>query len=323
MIVTDRVYGKIVIKEKVIKELVASMPMQRLAKISQDGAAHFIQPVRNVNRLEHSIGVWYLSYLYRRPIEEQVASLLHDVPHTAFSHVIDFVVRDEKHEFHERFTEKIIRESEIPDILNRHKISLDKVLHKEGFDLLDNDLPDISFDRWDYFMRDGVTVGFMPEVLIKEYLAHIKVYKNTFYFTDIRLASCFAILFVNFSRLIWLDPTSHGAFFLVAESLKRGLEKGIITQEDFFSYDAAVMAKLKKSKDKKIKEILKHLKPGLEFVYADEKSADFYGPNKPRFVNPWVMQKGELHRLDTLVPSLSYYFEEFASKYKNIGVIQD
>jgi len=202
VIVQDRIYGKLKIKEKVLEEIILSGLLQRLKKISQDGAPHFIQPIRNVNRFEHSIGVWYLSYKFKRPIEEQIACLLHDTPHTAFSHVIDFVVGDENHEFHEKFTEEIIFNSEVPDILKKHGLDLKKVLQKKKFKLLENNLPDISFDRWDYFMRDGFAMNFLPKFLINEFLRNIYLNNNRLYFKDIKIASIFAILFMSFSRLI-------------------------------------------------------------------------------------------------------------------------
>jgi uncharacterized protein len=80
MIINDRIYGRLSVEEPVIAALVNSAPMQRLKKISQDGAPHFIQPVRDVNRFEHSVGTWYLSHRYRRPIAAQIGALLHDVP---------------------------------------------------------------------------------------------------------------------------------------------------------------------------------------------------------------------------------------------------
>ena len=101
-----------------------SYPVQRLKRISQDGAAHYIQPQRDITRFEHSVGVWYLSQRYGCPIEEQIAALLHDTPHTAFSHVIDFVVQDPHHDFHDRFTRKIILKSEIPQILTEHNVDI-------------------------------------------------------------------------------------------------------------------------------------------------------------------------------------------------------
>ena len=322
MQISDRIYGEIEVKEPVIIELIKSQPLERLKKINQDGAPHFIHPIRTVTRFEHSIGAWYLSNRFHRPIEEQIASLLHDVPHTAFSHVTDFVMHDEKHEYHDRFTKKIILESEIPSILKKHNIDIQKVLHKEAYYLLDNDLPDISVDRWDYFMRDGHTSRLISQQTIDLFLSEMKEKNERFYFTDIRIASEFAILFMNFSRLLWLDPTSHGSFFLIAEAMKEGLREKIITTDDFFETDEYMMKKLRKLKNKKIQGYLNRLKPGKEFVYASKLDAEFYGPNKPRSVDPWVLKDGELVKTSDLVAGLKYYMEQFKEQYKNIGVKQ-
>jgi uncharacterized protein len=322
VIIKDRIYGTIKTKDKVIEELILSKPLQRLKNISQDGAPHFIQPIRNVNRYEHSIGVWYLSFRYKRPIEEQIACLLHDVPHTAFSHVIDLVVKDKNHEYHEKFAKKIIINSEIPKILKKHNINIRKILKKEEYELLENNLPDISFDRWDYFMRDGFTLQFLPIELINVFLENIHLKNNKLYFKDIRLASVFAILFMNFSRLIWLDPTSHGSFNLISEALKIALEKKIITEEDFFTNDKVLLGKLKNANNSEINKLLNRLRPGKEFIYAPRNKAEFFGPNKPRYVNPLIINEGKLVRLSDSVPSMEHYFEEFTKRYKNIGVIQ-
>lgn len=322
MIITDRVYGKIEVKNKIIEDLILSKPLQRLKKISQDGASHFIQPLRKVNRFEHSIGVWYLSYIFERPIEEQIACLLHDVPHTAFSHVIDFVFPNERHDFHEKFTEKIIMNSEIPSILGKHNIELIKVLDTNRFQLLENDLPDISFDRWDYFMRDGLMMNFLPKVLINEFVNNIFLKNNKLYFKDIKLASTYAILFASFSRLIWLDPTSHGSYFLLSSVLKMAISKNIISEDDFFTDDIYLISKIEKSNDKDIKKLLDKLKPNHEFIYSNEDDSDFIGPNKPRSVDPWVDDGSKLVKLSSKVYSLGYYFEEFKERYKNIGVKQ-
>ncbi len=322
MIIKDRIYGKIKVKEKVIQELILSNPVQRLKKISQDGAPHFIQPIRDVNRFEHSVGVWYLSYLFKRPIEEQIACLLHDVPHTAFSHVIDFVFLSEAHDFHEKFTEKIILKSDIPKILIKHKISLEKVLDLEKFPLLENNLPDISFDRWDYFMRDGYMMNYLPKVLVNEFIKNIHLDKQNLYFKDIRLASTYTILFSSFSRLIWLDPTSHGSFFLISKALKIALENKYITEADFFTDDIQLMNKLKSTKNVAINKLLNRLEINKEFVYSDKESAEFFGPNKPRCVDPLVKVKDNLKRLSSIVPNIGYFLDEFKLKYKNLGVIQ-
>ncbi|MBI2620748.1 HD domain-containing protein [candidate division WWE3 bacterium] len=322
MVIKDRLYGEIQIGEPVVIDLINSKPMQRLKKISQDGAPHYIQPIRNVNRFEHSIGVWYLSHLHRRPIEEQIAALLHDTPHTAFSHVIDVVVEDENHEFHDKFTEKIITSSEVPEILEKHSIKLNDILNTHKFTLLENELPDLSFDRWDYFMRDGTALGFLPQTLVNEFIKHVKSGRSTLYFTDKALAATFAILFMNFSRLIWLDPTSHGSFYLMAEAIKLALERKIITEDDYFSDDETLMKKLRDAGVREINGYLNRLRPGREFEYVDKKDAEFYGPNKPRYVDPLVEIDGKFERTSKLVPNLGNYFEEFSGRYKILGVRQ-
>ncbi|MCA9391634.1 HD domain-containing protein [candidate division WWE3 bacterium] len=323
MEIQDRVYKTIIVDEPVIAEVIESAPMQRLKKISQDGPPHLIQPQRNVNRFEHSVGVWYLSKLFNRPIEEQLACLIHDVPHTAFSHVIDFVVEDERHEYHERFTEKIIKESEVPEILKRQGVDLDVVLEKHRYPLLENDLPDISFDRWDYFMRDGFMFGLLPQLFVDEFISGVKERDGRLYFPDMRLASSFAILFMSFSRLIWLDPTSHGAFLLFAKALKRALELGVISEDDFFTDDETVMQKLQSTNDDEIRTLLEKLSPGKEFSYASESESDYYSSNKPRFVDPLVEVEGELVRLSDKITNFKEYFSEFATNYKMIGVKQN
>lgn len=322
MKIPDRIYGEITITNPLIEELILSKPFQRLKGISQDGAPHFIQPVRDVTRFEHCIGTWYLSQKFHRTIEEQIASLLHDIPHTAFSHVIDFVMHDKKHEYHDKFTKQIIINSEIPDILKMHDISLEKVLAKECFPLLNNDLPDISVDRWDYFMRDAFTIGLLPKETITLFLENIHEQDEKFYFSEKRIAGMFAILFMNSSRLIWLDPTSHGSFFLISEAIKIALEKHFITQEDFFMEDAQVLQKLQATNDEHIISLLNRLQPGREFNYAEKDQAEFYGPNKPRYVDPWVLADGQLVHASAVIPNLTEYFAQFVATHTNLGVRQ-
>lgn len=322
MKIVDRIYGDINIENKVIIDLINSDAFQRLKNISQDGATHYIQPIRDLNRFEHSIGVWYLSTLFHRPIEEQIACLLHDISHTAFSHVIDFVFQDDKYEFADRKLNEIIYKSSIPKILKNHNINIEKVLDKSNYHLLENSLPDISVDRWDYFMRDGFALGFLPKVLITTFMSEVFEQDNMFYFKDIRIASTFSILFANCSRLIWLDPTSHAAYFLLSKAIKLGIDTEIITESDFFTDDTTLMNKLNNSPNKEIQGLLSRLIPGNEFVYEEKESAEFYGGNKPRTVDPFVETDDKFKRISELVPNLKYFFEEFHSKYKYFGVRQ-
>jgi len=105
MQIHDRVYGEVQIDNPVLIELMHSAPLQRLKRINQAGVAQYVLPRKNITRYEHCVGVMILLKRLGASLEEQIAGLLHDVPHTAFSHVIDFVFASERHDYHENFLE--------------------------------------------------------------------------------------------------------------------------------------------------------------------------------------------------------------------------
>jgi HD superfamily phosphohydrolase len=321
MKIKDRAYGDIIVDEPVIIELINSPIMQRLKGINQGGAPVFLDPKRDVNRFEHSVGVWYLLKRYGAKLEEQIAGLLHDTPHTAFSHVIDFVYPNADHTFHEKFTEKVILTSSVPEILRKYGIEVNQILNKENFALLDAELPDLSADRIDYFLRDTRVHQLFPDRMVGEFMEGIFVRGQKFYFKDKSLASLYAILFLNAGRLLWLDPDSHGSFFLLAEALRRAIEMGEITEEDFFKTDKEVFEILTRVDDPIVKKYVSRLVPGTRFKYTEESKAEFVGPNKPRVVDPWVETGAELYRLSELEPRFREMFEHFKKTYKVLGVV--
>ncbi|MFB6294564.1 MAG: HD domain-containing protein, partial [Candidatus Nanohaloarchaea archaeon] len=150
MDVDDPVYGTVNVDDPVLLELMGTGPVQRLQHVNQAGPAALVDE-KPVTRYDHSVGVMLLLRVFDAPLREQVAGLLHDVPHTAFSHVADFVFPNEEHEYHERFMETVIRDSEIPEILEEYGFALDDILDESEFPLLERELPDLCADRIDYF----------------------------------------------------------------------------------------------------------------------------------------------------------------------------
>src|SRR3974377_2195743 len=121
----DSIYGEIDVEEPVLSDLMQTQAMQRLRGVLQHGITALIGITQPVTRFDHSMGVMLLvrqlharhpernvmeskdernameskdernameSKHARSSLEEQIAALLHDVSHTAFSHVIDYVV---------------------------------------------------------------------------------------------------------------------------------------------------------------------------------------------------------------------------------------
>ena len=154
--IIDEVYGEVRFTEPLLVELLQADAVQRLKDIYQGGITAFIRPERNTTRLDHSVGVAALLRYLGADAEEQAAGLIHDVPHTAFSHVIDFVFPNHEHTYHEEQSEGVFRKSEIPEILQRHGLDWWRVAEPEHYPLLEQPLPQLCADRLDYFLRDGI-----------------------------------------------------------------------------------------------------------------------------------------------------------------------
>src|SRR3954462_4493946 len=97
----DRVYGDVSIDHPAILALIACPTFQRLRGIRQAGPSACAFPFKTVTRFEHSLGVHLLLRRLRADGREQVAGLLHDISHTAFSHAVDFVFSTEEQAHHE------------------------------------------------------------------------------------------------------------------------------------------------------------------------------------------------------------------------------
>src|SRR4051812_29346399 len=90
----DSVYGAVEIDEPVLLALLHSNAVQRLEQLMQHGVTALLGVTPSTTRLEHSIGVMLLVRRLGGSLQEQIAALLHDVSHTVFGHVIDYVFND-------------------------------------------------------------------------------------------------------------------------------------------------------------------------------------------------------------------------------------
>src|SRR4030043_89369 len=156
MKINDTLYGEERINEKVLIELINSNPVQRLKKLNQWGIPEkYYHKKKGFSRYEHSIGVLVLLRKLGADLSEQVAGLLHDVSHTAFSHVGDWVIGDlVKEDYQDKTHISFIRNSEIPSILERNNFSYIQISNIEDFSLLEREAPSLCADRIDYALRD-------------------------------------------------------------------------------------------------------------------------------------------------------------------------
>ncbi|HPZ07464.1 MAG TPA: HD domain-containing protein [Candidatus Eremiobacteraeota bacterium] len=309
MEIKDRVYGSITINEPVLLELINSKPLQRLKGINQAGASQYAIANKTVTRYEHSLGVMLLLRKLSASLEEQIAGLLHDTPHTAFSHVIDFVFKSEDHDFHEKFHEKIIMNSEVPAILEKNGFIVSRLFEEKNFPLLERTLPDLCADRIDYSLRDMVAKdGYEEKITI--YLQHFILFQNEIIIDDRFIARRYAEDYLKMDEAVWSHPLEIALFQILADAIRIALQKGILVEEDLFSHDAFVYEKLKDSKDREIRKKLSLLSPKLA-IADDPKDYDFYAKNKLRYINPKCYAGESIKRVSEIFPD----FQELLNRH--------
>ncbi|MDY6768870.1 MAG: HD domain-containing protein [Candidatus Nanohaloarchaea archaeon] len=315
MQVDDRIYGESEIDAAVLRELLGSAPVQRLQAVAQAGPASLLMD-KPVSRYEHSVGVMLLLQRFDAPLAEQVAGLLHDVPHTAFSHVADFVFPNDDHEFHERFTEQVIQDSDIPAILQEHGFALDEILDQSAFGLLERDLPDLCADRIDYFLRDWhAHTGERLDRLLDA----VGVADGRFVVTDRGLAEEYALRYIEADERWWAHPREVAAYDLFADAIRAALDAGGLTRDDLFGTDDELLEALQRSDVDRVQAVLDLFEDGFD-VERVEEDPDIVADTKVRYVDPVVAGDGGRCRVtdysEVVEQRIAEHREELAGGYR-------
>jgi len=317
MLYNDDVYGRLEIKEKVLIDLINSKAVQRLNGIYQGPS--FLLTTNRIfkkyknTRFEHSVGVLILLKKLRAELNEQIAGLLHDISHTVFSHVTDFLFnRHIQHDYHEKFHDKMILKSDIPLILKKHHIDINEIFDEKKFTLLEKELPDLCADRIDYFLRDMTIYDTVIKNNVNNILDSLIKFENEIVFNNLSIARLFAEKYIEANKLLWCNPYQVALFKLISDTLKLGLSEGIITQEDIFTTDNEVLTKLKNSDNKEIDEKLNTIF-NLKII-EDKNNYDYHLKSKIRCVDPKVLINDKLSRLSETDVSYKKLMNDFINK---------
>jgi hypothetical protein len=166
-------------------------------------------------------------------VREQVASLLHDISHTAFSHVIDFVFDDHSGQsYHEERKEKVVAESDIPAILDRYGLDWREVMDEDQFPLLEQPSPALCADRLDYFLRDLELLKLANRDEISAALESFEVVDGRIAINDADAARWLAYTFIEADRASWSSFREVGLYQLTAEAIKAAYRYGFIVESD-------------------------------------------------------------------------------------------
>lgn len=258
----DRVYGKIVIDEPVILELIGCSALQRLKEIDQSGHFEPFYPGTFQSRFEHSAGVYFLLKKYGAPLAEQIAGLIHDVSHSAFSHCIDYVMEDAdpaRQNHQDNIFERFIKKTSIPRIVKKYGFDIDYILNDKNFPLKESNLPDLCADRIDYSLR---TARVFHEIdSAKYFLDKLHAKNGKWFFADKKSAKEFAILFSKLNSNYYAGFLSAVMFASVGGYLRYSLDRGYINKSDLYTTDRQVLQKIARhhKSDRHLRELLNRM----------------------------------------------------------------
>jgi uncharacterized protein len=293
----DRVYGDVAIDDPELLDLIACPTFQRLKGVKQAGPSAFAFPFKTVTRHEHSLGVYLLLRRLGADRREQVAGLLHDISHTAFSHAVDFLVSSDEQDHHEELKPVFLQRTDVVRALAALGFKPVNFYDDAIYRLLERPLPWLCADRLDYFLRDSLACGVTTPAIADRMLAHVAVIENTIAFTDLAVAREAAALFAEMNRDWWASPTEAYIYNEFADALIEGFRLGALRKTDLYEDDAHVLERLHAAKDPLIEEKLDHV-----LHFRIERIAGFLPRVSPktRWIDPPVLFDGSFRRLSEI-----------------------
>lgn len=311
---TDRVYGKFEIKEPVILELISSPSLQRLKEIDQAGYRPlWVKPVNagkyDYSRFAHSVGTYLLLRKYGAPLEEQIAGLIHDVSHSAFSHCIDYVLdsgSEKEHNHQDNVFDSFIRKTEIPDIIKKYGFDLEYILNDDNFPLKEKGLPALCADRIDYSLRTAVIFEELGEADRNFLLENLIVEDSNWVFKNFGSAKKYAELFLMLNREYYAGFLSAVMFRTVGDYLRYALQKRYISEDDLYTNDKIVLAKIEKyhGEDERLNLLFQRMNKRVSYK-NDPQDYETQVFCKSRVVDPLCRHEGTLKLISEIDPKWS------------------
>jgi HD superfamily phosphohydrolase len=313
-VIDDPVFGRHHISQPLLQGLLGADAVVRLNGVHQAGASYLVRPRRDLARHAHAVGVMLLVRLLGGSLDEQAAGLLHDVSHTAFSHVADQVFANRAEDHHEQGLAAVVRRSEIPAIFQRYLADLDVVLDLDRWSLLDQPLPELCADRIDYTLRDLLHVGWISKRDIDWFLASLTVHEGRIVTTSLEAATWFTHQYHREVTELFMDPRELYANARLAQAIRCGLDSAIVEPADLLLEDDELLKRLTAAGDQEIAALLDQLTPGLAVV-EDPATFDVQAFSKARFVDPLVLDEHQQPiRCSTLDPSVGALHEQVGAR---------
>lgn len=282
MVVVDPIYGPLSLSPRLAKILQSPL-FTRLKGVHQNGSAYLVDPRQSTSRYEHSVGVMALAKMLTDDESVHVMALLHDISHTAFSHLADLVFGCENQDYHTIMRDHFLQSKQAKKMIEdcsvtQQELAVEKNLIVKG--------KNINSDRLDYAIRDLKATNriFHPEYasIINQLVLNNE---GEIYCKDIATARLLFNKFLEANQCIYFDPKAEVAALVMAAILKKMYERGELTLSDFFTTDEAVIEKIKQSD---LKDTFEGITP--QMTYSPSPTPTPYPGilRKLRFIDPNV-----------------------------------
>ncbi|KAM7198240.1 hypothetical protein V8F20_006267 [Naviculisporaceae sp. PSN 640] len=299
--ITDTLYGTHTItakSEPLLFNLLQSPYLTRLSGVHQHGITGLLGLTPPITRLEHSIGAFLIVRSLGASLSEQVAALLHDVSHTALSHVVDWALTSPGGEsYHEVHKARYLDQSDLVDIVKRFASDLDlgrseagstretdsmDVFHEEKFPLIEYPAPSLCADRIDYALRDSVAFGKLSLEEARKVFQSLRAYPNTnspdrlIVMDDEELALKFARAYNAIDRDVWSNPANIDMYKstgrIIREVIRNQRGRGMEEEDLWRLSDKEFWERLREATDDEGRTVMKRMEtkglPRQEDVYG-------------------------------------------------------
>lgn len=285
-----------------LEEYIDTEPMQKQAGISVSCGTVYSKMFDELwySSLDHSVAVALIVWNFTKDKKQTLSGLFHDIATPVFKHCIDFMNGDYgNQESTEELTEKIIRNSDsIMKLLNRDGIKVEEISDYHIYPIADNDTPQLSADRLEYTLSNGLGVRMKLWNLdeVREIYQNIEVQKNEdgieeLGFKDKMLAEKFVN---NMSKLstFYISNNAKITMQFLADIIKKMNQKGLINKEDLYKLsEKDVIEKIENCEYDNISKCFKSWKNTTQINESDIPVEDKYCVSinaKRRYINPLV-----------------------------------
>lgn len=314
-------YGKVEVTEPLLLELIEHPMFQRLKFIHQYGVAYYTTHGEEYSRYDHCLGVFAILRAKNASLEEQVAGLLHDVSHTVFSHVGDWIFGKEylEEDYQTLTHTSFLRKSGLEDVLKKHGFTAEQILPTEElFPMLEQKAPDLCADRIDYNIQGAYYQEFITYEEALQIFHDLQFIDGKWVSTRPELIAKLVRFSLFMLEDCWGSAKNYLSSRCLADAILRGVSIGLISYKDIhFSIDSIIWDRLINSEDPVIREKMCILtRAEAYFQLVDPSEADFIIKSKFRGINPLILIDGDIKRIISIDPLLS---EEYQSMKETIS----